>query len=186
MIKNETRDEINMAGLTHLAVGIAYKKLVPRISVWILIVGAYLIDVLFLGFMVVGIESPPVNGQTGSAPWSHSLFMAIIWSLLTALISYGVWHEQRISLSLGLLVFSHWIIDFISQPMTYIFSDGSMPLLHPFGGAPSFGLGIWSTEMGVLLGEFGMLIIGLTIYLIVWRQLRNGQEIEIKTVLSFQ
>jgi hypothetical protein len=175
-----------MAGLTHLAVGIASKKFVPRISVWVLVFCAYLIDILFMVFMVVGIESLPLPDQTGSAPWSHSLFMAIIWSVLAVLISFRVWHDSRTGFSLGLLVFSHWIVDFISQPMTYVFSDGSMPLLHPFGGAPSLGLGVWSTEMGVLLGEFGSLIIGLAIYFVVWRQFRDYHRIEDQTAVFKQ
>lgn len=167
-----------MAGLTHLAVGLASKKLNPRISVWILVFCAYLIDILFMIFMVIGIEYLPLYNQTGSAPWSHSLLMAIIWSVLAALIALRLSNDSRLSLVLGLVVFSHWIVDFISQPMSFLFPDSSSPLLHPFSGAPSLGLGVWSTEIGVLLGEFGLLIIGLVINLLVWRRLRYEQRLE--------
>ena len=169
-----------MAGLTHLAIGLASKKITPRISVWILVFCAYLIDILFIIFTIVGLEQFTLPDQVITAPWSHSLFMAIIWSVLTTLITLQFLHESRTSIIIGLLVFSHWIIDFISQPMTYVFPNSASPLLHPFGGAASIGLGIWSTEIGVLLGEFGSLIIGITIYLFTWRQLRNEQEIEKK------
>lgn len=104
--------------------------------------------------------------------------MAIVWSVLAMLIASRFLHDSRIGVILGLLVFSHWIIDFISQPMTFVFLNSASPLLHPFGGAPSIGLGVWSTGMGVLLGEFGSLIIGLAIYLLAWRQLQNEQELE--------
>ncbi|MHA2298880.1 MAG: hypothetical protein ACXAEU_16775 [Candidatus Hodarchaeales archaeon] len=167
-----------MAGLTHLAVGIASKNIAPKMPVWILVLCAYLIDILFMIFMITGIEQLPLPDQVGTAPWSHSLFMAIIWSVLATLITSRFWHDSRTSVIIGLLVFSHWIIDFISQPMTFLFAYSASPLLHPFGGAPSIGLGAWSTGMGVILGEFGSLIIGIAIYFFTWRQIQNEQEIE--------
>jgi hypothetical protein len=170
-----------MAGLTHLAVGLASKRITPGISVWFLVFCAYLIDILFMIFMIAGIEQLPLPDQVGTAPWSHSLFMAIIWSVLATVIALHFLHDSRTSIILGLLVFSHWIIDFVSQPMTFVFPNSASPLLHPFGGAPSIGLGVWSTEMGVFLGEFSSLIIGIAIYLLIWRKLQNEQEIEKKS-----
>ncbi|MFX0121609.1 MAG: hypothetical protein ACFFB2_06365 [Promethearchaeota archaeon] len=176
-----------MAGLTHLAIGLASKRISPRISVWMLILCAYLIDILFLIFMIVGIEQLPLSDQVGSAPWSHSLFMAIVWSVLATIIALRLTSDSRTSITLGLLVFSHWVIDFISQPMTYIFPNNpSSPLLHPFGGALSLGLGVWSTGIGVLLGEFGSLIICTTIYFFSWKQLQNGQKIKKNGILMIQ
>ena len=171
-----------MAGLTHLAVGLASKKITPRISIWILIFCAYLIDVLFMVFMFAGIERFPLPDQVAAAPWSHSLFMAIIWSVIAALIVWYFLHDSRTSIILGLLVFSHWIIDFISQPMTFVVPNSASSLLHPFGGSPSIGLGVWSTELGVFLGEFGSLIIGLAIYFLTWKKLQNEKKIEKKDI----
>lgn len=163
-----------MAGVTHLAIGLASKKVLPKISVWVLIFCAYLIDILFFIFMIVGLE----DLETGSpAPWSHSLLMGIIWSLLAIIIFIKVFDDTKIGLMLGLLVFSHWIIDFISQPMTYVFPESGGPLLHPFGGAPDLGIGLWSTELNVLLGEFGTLIIGIIIYIITLQQMKREKEI---------
>ncbi len=132
--------------------------------------------------MFAGIERLPLPDQVAATPWSHSLFMAIIWSVIAALIALYFLHDSRTSIILGLLVFSHWIIDFISQPMTFVVPNSASPLLHPFGGSPSIGLGVWSTELGVFLGEFGSLIIVLAIYLLTWKKLQNEKEIEKKDV----
>ncbi|MFX0123583.1 MAG: hypothetical protein ACFFAE_08060 [Candidatus Hodarchaeota archaeon] len=166
-----------MAGLTHLAVGLSSKKVNPKVSIWMLVFCVYLIDILFMIFMIMGIEQLPLPDQVGTAPWSHSLFMAMIWSVLITLIALQFFHNSQKSIILGLLVFSHWVIDFISQPMTFLFPNSPSPLLHPFGGAPSIGLGVWSTGTGVLLGEFGSFIIGFIIYLVAWRRLQDEEKL---------
>ena len=162
-----------MAGITHLGIGLMSKRIAPRIPVWILILCAYLIDVIFFVLMFAGIEEMPQTDRITYAPWSHSLFMAIFWTLLITAIIYYFSRNNRTSLLLGLLVFSHWIIDFISQPMTYVFPMNGGPLLHPFGDSITLGLGVWSSELGVIIGEFGTLLLGLVIYFVTWRDLKR-------------
>ena len=129
-----------MASMTHLGVGLAAKRVAPKTPVWVLIVAAYVIDFIWVAFYFLGIEHMPEDGVASSNPWSHGLFMALVWSLLAGLIAFWVSRKQSTGLVIGLLVFSHWVVDFISHPMTAVFPhDIGLPLL--FEGSPLVGLG---------------------------------------------
>ena len=164
-----------MAGLTHLGIGLMSKRIAPNLPLWFLIVCAYFIDIIFFLLLIPGIEVLPLTDQITYAPWSHSLFMAIVWTLLITAIFHYSNRDSRTSIIVGMLIFSHWVIDFISQPMTYVFPMNGGPLLHPFGDSIVLGLGMWSTKMGVILGEFGILLLGFVIYILTWKNLRSKQ-----------
>jgi hypothetical protein len=160
--------EVDMAGIAHLGVGLAAKRAAPRIPVIVLVTAAYAIDMVWGVFFAAGIEQLPHPGSGTTNPWSHGLFMAVVWSLLGALITFLASRSRRTSLVIGLLVFSHWVVDFISHPMTAVFpGDTGLSLL--FDGSPTVGLGLWSTLTGVNIGEYGSLLLGLAIYILtVW------------------
>ncbi len=163
-----------MAGLAHVGVGLAAKRLAPNIPVGVLLVGAYAIDIVWGAFFVAGIEHLPEAGHTTASPWSHGLLMAVIWSGIASLIAQRFSHSLRTSIFIGLLVFSHWVVDFISHPMTAVFSgDAGLPLF--FEGSPTVGLGVWSTQLGVTVGEYGTFIVGLVIYLWTRRRLQKDK-----------
>ncbi len=154
-----------MAGIAHLGIGLAFKLLLPDVSVIVLVLCSYLIDLLFLVFMIAGLEDMPSSERITEAPWSHSLLMATIWSILTFLIVMLLSQDSYTSIIIGLLVFSHWVIDFIVSPMTYAFPNDTGKLLHPFGKSPKVGLGVMKTKTGVIIIEGGSLIIGGAIFI---------------------
>ncbi len=154
-----------MAGIAHLGVGLAFKLIAPEVPVIILVVCSYLLDIVFFVFMFAGLEELPQKDHVTEAPWSHSLFMAVIWSVLAALVVTFISHDPYTSMIIGLLVFSHWVIDFIVSPMTYAVPNDTGKLLHPFGGSPKVGLGVMSTKMGVIIVEGGSLLLGSVLYL---------------------
>src|SRR3972149_10480152 len=154
-----------MAGLAHAGVGLAAKRFAPNVPLGVLLVGAYAIDVVWGAFFVAGLEHLPEPGVATTSPWSHGLFMAVVWSGVAALIAKRRCRNFRTSVIIGLLVFSHWVVDFISQPMTAVFpADTGLPLF--FEGSPTVGLGVWSTQIGVGVGEYGTFIGGLVIYIL--------------------
>jgi hypothetical protein len=96
-------------------------------------------------------------------PWSHGLFMSVVWSLLAAGIGWMIYRERRAGGVIGLAVFSHWVMDFIVHP-------ADLPLL--FDGSPTLGLGLTTTGIGAILNvflEFGLLAGGIVIYAI-WKK----------------
>jgi len=165
-----------MAGLAHLGVGLAAKPVAPKIPLMVLVVGAYAIDFVWGVFFFVGIEHLPQPDSTTTNPWSHGLFMAVVWSVLAAIIAWFISRNMRTSVVIGLLVFSHWVVDFISHPMTAVFpGDTGLSLL--FDGSPTVGLGVWSTQLGVNIGEYGTVIVGFVIYILTLRKLRQEKKL---------
>jgi hypothetical protein len=164
-----------MAALAHLGVGLAAKPAAPKIPVVVLVISAYVIDFIWGVFFFMGIERMPEPNSPTTNPWSHGLFMAVVWSVLAGLVVALISHNRRTSLIIGLLVFSHWVVDFISHPMTAVFpGDTGLPLL--FEGSPTVGLGVWGTQLGVNIGEYGTLIVGFVIYLLTLRKLRREKK----------
>jgi hypothetical protein len=164
-----------MASITHLGVGLAAKRLAPKVPVVVLILAAYAIDFIWAGFYFAGIEHLPGQLPVTTNPWSHGLFMASVWSLLLGLAAFLVSRRKTLGLGLGLLVFSHWLIDWISHPMTAIFpGDTGLSLL--FDGSPTVGLGWWRTPLAANLGEYLPLGLGIILYALTLRQLRREKK----------
>jgi hypothetical protein len=133
-----------------------------------LVLAAYSNDVLKYGFIAIGLEHNSGyvldNSPKGysyfpaNVPWSHGLFMSVIWSLVAAGIAYLFYHSLRISSIFGLVVISHWLLDFIVHPP-------ELPLL--FSHSPMVGLGLWSsptTSIVAYLIEAALFAGGLIIY----------------------
>ena len=135
-------------------------------------VGFVLLDVLAISFGYAGVEGGPIGN-----PWSHGLFMSVVWSVALGLLTTRVYRDYRAGVVVGLLVFSHWVLDFISHPIPFSsFSwrswqwnyghplPSDLPLL--FGGSPKVGLGLYNSisafEATVL--EFGMFVVGAAVY----------------------
>ena len=159
-------------GLGHCAVGLAAKPVAPRVPLGILLLATMMLDVLAIAFGWIGIES----AKTGN-PWSHSLLMSVVWSMAAGLLCSRIFHNHRAGVVTGLLVFSHWVLDFVSHPIPFSsFSWRSwqwsyghplppdLPLL--FAGSPKVGLGLYnsiSAAQATAL-ELGMLVLGVAVY----------------------
>ena len=151
----------------HIGVALASKPLIPKISLGLLLVAVTFLDILAGLFSLIGIEYTNVDGIS-VIPWSHGLMMSVIWSLMVSGIAYLTSGNWKTGLALGLLVFSHWLLDFISHPMGMgkpLPKD--LPLL--FNGSPKVGLGLYSTVAGAMITEFALLISGTVIYLVKTR-----------------
>ena len=86
-------------------------------------------------------------------PWSHSLAMGLAWSVLFGVICRRA--GSRAALILGLLVFSHWLLDLVTH-------RPDMPLWP--GSATRFGLGLWNSVPATIAIEGAMFAIGVAIY----------------------
>ncbi|HET9869784.1 MAG TPA: hypothetical protein VFR02_04740, partial [bacterium] len=89
-------------------------------------------------------------------PLSHSLVMSLVWAAGFGLVYFILRGDKRSALVLAALVVSHWFLDVIVHrpdlPLT--------PLARHF-----WGLGVWNSEVGTLLAEYGLLAAGAWIYL---------------------
>lgn len=101
----------------HIGVGLAAKMVSPRTSLAFLLVAAQALDIICGVFMVTGIEwmrvHPGITQMTPLefvfCPWSHGLFMGVVWAIAAAAIALRLLDDRRAAVVVGALVFSHWV-----------------------------------------------------------------------------
>lgn len=160
-------------GPGHFGVALAAKPLAPKAPLWLLLVASEGIDILFFLFSMIGLEKQAVSRSSiergieiltpGVLYLSHGLFMAIIWTLTVIILSYICLKERQAAFIVGLVFFSHWILDFIVH-------TPDLPVF--FAGSPNLGLGLWGSGPGLVVSgilEILFLVGGLYVYL-CWRK----------------
>ncbi len=163
-----------MAGLSHLSFGFAAKRLTPKVPLGILLLSSWSLDALFFVFWIIGIETM----EDGF--WSHSLFMSVIWSVIAALVALLISRNLRTTIVIGLLVFSHWVMDFITWPMGAIYPNSTgIPLF--FEGSPEVGLGLYNSLIAVIIVESALIITGVMLYIFTLKKLRTQKNEQIET-----
>lgn len=156
-----------MSGIGHLAAGFTAKPADPKIPLWVFLIASEINDILYFLFSTTGIEQKTVMTMDFSQgvkyltpavnPWSHGLFMSVIWSLIAAMVGFLVYKDRRSSLLLGFVVFSHWLLDFMMH--------SNLPLF--FNGSPLVGLGLENSGTGLLFMTIFDLVIltgGVIVY----------------------
>lgn len=161
-----------MGPLGHLSVGLAAKPAAPKVSLGVLLLATWILDVFAISTGFTGIE----RAQIGN-PWSHGLFMSVVWSVAFGLLANRLYRDYRAGVVVGSLVFSHWVLDFISHPIPFSsFSWRSwqwsygrplpcdLPLL--FSNSPRVCLGLYNSISAVdaTVLEFGMFVVGAAVY----------------------
>jgi len=143
----------------HVAAGLVAKKAASKVSLGALLIAAEALDILWRVFLLTGVEHLPPS----VSPWSHGLLMASVWSLASALAAAGLYHGRRAGVLIGLVVFSHWILDFVSHPV-WPSVQPDLPLL--FGGSPTVGLGLWRSRCAAIAGELSLLAFSVVMYIV--------------------
>lgn len=150
----------------HFAVGFAAKKAAPQTSLAALMAAPLLLDLLWPLFLAMGLETVRIDpGNTAFTPldlhdypYTHSLLMAVVWSVLFSGLYYAVARNparKRGALVIAAGVFSHWVLDFVTH-------RPDMPL-YP-GSTVYVGLGLWNSRVGTMVVETLMFAAGVWIY----------------------
>jgi hypothetical protein len=95
--------------------------------------------------------------------------MSVIWSVAAALLGIFIYRDRRSGIIIGLLVFSHWVVDLITHPMGAIFGGKPLPPDLPlfFYGSAKAGFGLYNHSFPIAMAaDLGMLILGVLIYVI--------------------
>lgn len=149
----------------HYALGLGAKKAAPAVSLGMLFLAAQFADLLWPTLVLAGVEVVRIApGRTVmtpldfvSYPWSHSALMLVVWGLLMA-GAYRVFAGglRRPAIVIAALVFSHWVLDWLTHAP-------DMPL--SFGGdSARVGLGLWNAPWVEVPLEYGMFVGGLWVY----------------------
>jgi hypothetical protein len=147
----------------HFAVAFAAKKAAPKASLGTLVIAAAFLDVVWPVLVLLGIERfRIVPGFTANNPfdfvyypWSHSLLMTLVWSLLFALVYFAAKGDRAGAIWVGIVVASHWVLDFVSH-------RPDMPL-YP-GGSQRLGLSLWQSIPATFAVEGLMFAAGIALY----------------------
>jgi len=148
----------------HIAVGLAAKKVAPGVSLGTTFMACQAADLLWPVLVLAGVERVSVDPTATVVtpfdfeyyPWSHSLVMSLVWSLAAFALSRAFRFSRREAATLGVAVFSHWILDVATHrpDIPLWLSDGS-----------KVGLGLWNSTAGTLIVELAMFGIGVGLYL---------------------
>lgn len=134
----------------------------PKLPLWRSFLAVQFLDILWAPLVLAGVEHVRIvpnftesnHFDLYDMPYSHSLPMAVVWSVAAAAVYRGVARRGGWAMAgiIGALVFSHWILDFIAH---------RPDLLLWFGGE-KVGLSLWdnrplsfSVEMLLFIGALG-------------------------------
>lgn len=148
--------------LGHLALGFAAKRAAPRASLGALFAASQLPDLLWPVLVGLGVEQVRiVPGTTAvtpldfvSYPWSHSLLTMALWGGLAGGAAWLISRDRGTALTIGALVPSHWVLDWITH-------RPDMPLTP---GGMRVGLGLWNSVPATVLVELALFVAGVAIY----------------------
>jgi membrane-bound metal-dependent hydrolase YbcI (DUF457 family) len=146
----------------HFAVGLAAKRIEPRISLGTLLLAATLVDLIWPILLLLGLERVRIDpGNTAFTPLdfydypiTHSIPGSLLWGVLLGALWYVRHKGVRGAALIFGLVLSHWVLDFITH-------RPDMPVL-PSG--PYVGLGLWNSVAATLVVESAMFASGVWLY----------------------
>lgn len=148
----------------HYAVAFGAKRFAASVSLGTLFLACQLADLIWPNLVLLGIERVEVDpGNTAITPldfayypYSHSLLGFVVWSVLFAgLYAMLVRASVRVAMVLGLVVFSHWILDVLTH-------RPDLPLT--FGNSTLLGLGLWNLPSVAILLESLLFGVGVWYY----------------------
>jgi len=147
----------------HFAVALAAKNAAPKVSLGTLFLAVSLVDLIWPFFLLFGLEHVRISpGMTNTVPLdfydyplTHSLVTSLGWALFALAVYYAVKKDLRSSLIIGIAVFSHWILDFVTH-------RPDLPLTP--GDSIKVGLGLWNFPVAAIIIELGLFFTAWYLY----------------------
>jgi hypothetical protein len=158
----------------HFGLGLAGKRAAPQVSLGTWFLAVQFLDLLWPLFLLLGWEHVRITpGYTRMSPLdfyhypvTHSLFGAVGWSVLLAVLYLlatrsrrgrrGQPGRRRTALLLGAGVVSHWVLDLLVH-------RADLPVLPKIG--PYLGFGLWDLPAATLPLELALYGAGIALYL---------------------
>jgi membrane-bound metal-dependent hydrolase YbcI (DUF457 family) len=157
------RAHIGLVFIGHFGAAFAAKRAAPRVSLGWLFAACQLPDLVWPFLVLTGIERVRIApGDTAFTPlafeyypWSHSLLAVLVWAAVLGAL-YALWRrDRRGALVLGVLVVSHWVLDWLTH-------RPDLPLVP--GGAGRVGFGLWRSIPATLAVETALYLLGVWLY----------------------
>ena len=163
------RATVVIAGHFGFAAGV--KSVERPVPLWALMLATAWLDVVFIPLYAAGIETiEPAPDATGSygggiihADYTHSLVGALVLSAILG-GAFGYFWGQRTGVVLGLVAFSHWILDLVVHRPDLPVLPGNL------GDLTRFGFGLWQFPTAAMAVELVIVLLGSFFY---WRSARE-------------
>lgn len=167
----------------HFGVSLAVKKIAPQINLGVLFAAGQALDLIWPVLVLSGIEQvsvepdatvvTPLNFQ--HYPYSHSLLMTLIYSLLGAFIAWKFYKGVRAAVVIGGTILSHWVLDLVTHKPDLPLAFGDMKL----------GMGLWNSVWGTFVIEFGIFVLGIYLYLTKSPLVNRKQKLTFWSMILF-
>ena len=150
----------------HFGFAAAVKSRVPSAPLWALMLATQWLDVFFVPLFLLGIETidpvDPANpnaygGGVIHAIYTHSLVGALVLSAVAGGLAWARW-GRRVGVTIGLVAFSHWILDLIVHRPDLPISPGNA------GNLPLLGFGLWRLPTIAAFVELVLVLVGAYLY----------------------
>jgi hypothetical protein len=150
--------------LGHFALAFAARRAEPGASLGTYMAAAQFPDLIWPYLLLAGVERVSiVPGDTAFTPLrfdcypiSHSLVTVAAWGLLFAAVHWWRRRRTRAAALLGLLVVSHWVLDWVTH-------RPDLPLAPAL--PMKLGLGLWNSIAGTLAVEATLFAAAVWLYL---------------------
>jgi membrane-bound metal-dependent hydrolase YbcI (DUF457 family) len=168
----------------HFGLAFAAKRLAPRTGLGVLGAASQWVDLLWPVLLLLGVErvriAPGITAWTPldfvHYPWTHSLLLSVAWGGALGLAWLAATRDRRGALVVGLLVSSHWLLDFLTH-------RPDLPLT-PWGGA-KVGLGLWNHPVATAAVEGAIFAAGVWLYATGTRPIRRSGSIGLWSLVAF-
>ncbi|BFG70265.1 hypothetical protein KACHI17_11460 [Sediminibacterium sp. KACHI17] len=147
----------------HFGLAFAAKKLSPSNNLGASIMSAQLLDLIWPILTLAGIENfsiepgitklTPLNFQY--YPYSHSLIASIFLGVIVGVIYYMIRKDRTNAIIYGVLVVSHWVLDFLTH-------RPDLPI--SFSDEQKYGMGLWNYPAISIIVEILIFITGIYLY----------------------
>lgn len=140
----------------HYSSAFIAKAVAPRVSLWVLLLAAQFVDILWALFVFSGVEHVRLLPNLPSnpldlyhMPYTHSLLATLVWSMLGfAAAKQAFSLTNREATIVAAVVSSHWFLDFlVHRP--------DLPLLM---GHPKLGLALWNYPVAAYILEILLIV----------------------------
>jgi membrane-bound metal-dependent hydrolase YbcI (DUF457 family) len=167
----------------HFAVGLAAKKASPKLNLGLLFIACQLLDLIWPVLVLIGVEIVSVDSTATVVtplnfsyyPYSHSLLMTILYSLILGFVIWNIKKSLKTGLVLVSVVTSHWVLDLLThRPDLPLYFDNF-----------KVGLGLWNSVVGTFIVEVVMFIIGISFYLKASPLITNKRKVIFWSMIGF-
>ena len=149
----------------HFGFAALVKSREREVPLWALMLATVWLDIVFVPLFLAGIETiepaPGTHGGYGAgiihANYTHSLLGAIVLAAILGAACGARWGRKS-GLVVGLVAFSHWLLDLVVH-------RSDLPLLPGnVGHLPTLGFGLWRAPAAAMSVELALVVAGAWLY----------------------